>query len=164
MYIEGRSLPDAIRDLIRQHAQEDRLHVTFACSPENLDCSPASQTAVFRIVQEALTNVRRHSHSNVARVAIVQSPDSLRVEIEDWGSGFDPTAIRGNCFGIVGMQARAAALQGHVCITSSQEKARSCLRIPSYRRDRPKNRDNPIIPRLTSMLCRHEDKAAALKV
>lgn len=119
LYIEGRSLAEAVRDLIREHSEEAKLHVTFTCTPESIDCSPGLQTAVFRIVQEGLMNVRRHSHSNGARVVIVQSHDLVRVEIEDWGSGFDPTAIHGDCFGIVGMQARAAALQGNVYITSS---------------------------------------------
>ena len=76
------------------------------------------QTAVFRIVQEGLANVWRHSRSTTARVAITRTTDSVRVEIEDKGCGFDLAAVPGDCFGLVAMRARAAMLQGAVRITS----------------------------------------------
>ena len=136
--IEGRSLAEAIRDLIREHAEEAKLQITFACTPESIDCSPGLQTAVFRIVQEGLMNVRRHSHSNGARVVVVQSHDLVRVEIEDWGTGFDPTAIHGECFGISGMRARAESLQGNLYITSSPgEGTRVVACIPTLQAGSP---------------------------
>lgn len=108
-HIEGQSLPEAIRSLTRQHAQADGLHVSFVCTPHKVDVPTTVKTAVLRIVQESLLNVHRHSGSKVARVAIRKRRDSLQVEIEDWGRGFDTAAIGSNCFGIAGMQARAAA-------------------------------------------------------
>jgi signal transduction histidine kinase len=86
--------------------------------PQKVDVPTTVKTAVLRIVQESLQNVHRHSGSKVARVAIRKRLDSLQVEIEDWGCGFNTAAIDSNCFGIAGMQARAAALKGHVCVTS----------------------------------------------
>ena len=51
-------------------------------------------------------------------MAITQTADLVRIEIEDKGCGFDPAAVPGDCFGLVAMRARAAMLQGAVRITS----------------------------------------------
>jgi signal transduction histidine kinase len=117
-HIDSQSLPDAIHDLTRQQARANGLRVSLVCMPTNLDVPTAVKAAVLRIVEEALRNVHRHSRSKVARVAIRKKPDSLQIEIEDWGHGFNTAAIGSDCFGIASMQARAAALGGHVCVTS----------------------------------------------
>jgi signal transduction histidine kinase len=116
--IEGVSLVSAIEDLVRQQAVAHGLIVTLSCKPENISLPPQIQTAAFRIVQEGITNARRHSRSKTVRVGIVQTDDTLRLEIEDWGVGFDPAAVPGDRFGISGMRTRAALLGGAVSITS----------------------------------------------
>jgi signal transduction histidine kinase len=134
LHIEGRSLRAAIEDLIREYAVDHGLHVTSSYTPQDLDLPAALQTAVFRIIQEGMANVQRHSRSKTARVRITQTDDSVLFEIDDWGIGFDPTTVRKDCFGIAGMRARAAFLGGEVCITSHPGKGTLVVaRIPIVR-------------------------------
>lgn len=82
--------------------------------------SPAIETAAFRIIQEALTNVIKHAGVQVAEVNIRVS-GNLTLEITDHGIGFDhPTELQAstNSFGITGMQERARLLGGQVEIIS----------------------------------------------
>jgi signal transduction histidine kinase len=69
--------------------------------------------AVYRIVQEALANVLRHSHGSAASVSVVYEPSRLLVTIEDDGTGrAGALADHGSGYGIVGMRERALALGG----------------------------------------------------
>ena len=82
------------------------------------------ETAVYRIVQEALTNVHRHSESTVAEVRVARSKDEVRVEIRDEGKGMAPenfseAALTGPPgVGIRGMRERLRQLGGELEISS----------------------------------------------
>jgi signal transduction histidine kinase len=75
------------------------------------------ETAVYRIVQEALTNVAKHARAERVRVAIGGSDGELRIEVEDDGVGFDPDAADGG-FGLSGMRERAALAGGTLSVGS----------------------------------------------
>ncbi|HEY3053634.1 MAG TPA: MHYT domain-containing protein [Thermoanaerobaculia bacterium] len=95
-----------------------------------------TETAAYRIVQEALTNVARHAEVNVATVEISAMNDVLRVEIEDRGVGFDPQLIQstGHSVGLAGMRERANILGGHLTIeTSSGAGTRITAELPLSR-------------------------------
>jgi signal transduction histidine kinase len=111
-------LAAAIEDLIHENVVAHGQLVAFShnLAAESLPAGLA--TAVFRIVQEGLANVRLHSRSRKARLEIVSSEDSVQVEIEDWGVGFDPLAVPESCFGLEGMRARAALWGGRMRISS----------------------------------------------
>ena len=81
--------------------------------------TPQLECAVFRIVQEALTNVRRHSQSTRAAVELVEKEGILRIEIRDWGVGFDPHQVREERFGLQGIRERARLLGGFAKIDSA---------------------------------------------
>ncbi|MEV6109654.1 sensor histidine kinase [Streptomyces sp. NPDC051940] len=74
---------------------------------------PGTDLAAFRIVQEALTNVVRHSGSRTARVLIAYGPGELRLRVDDDGPAA-PGGMTGGGNGLVGMRERAAALGGTV--------------------------------------------------
>jgi PAS domain S-box-containing protein len=76
------------------------------------------EAAIFRIVQEALTNVERHSQSNHAQVNITQLGDLLRVEVRDFGVGFDRETVGEGHFGLQGIKERARLIGGAVSIAS----------------------------------------------
>ena len=81
--------------------------------------SAAVATSVFRIVQEALTNVGRHSGASEASVTIVNSGDALRVLVEDNGTGFDlEIAGQGRSLGLIGMRERARLAGGRLSVES----------------------------------------------
>jgi signal transduction histidine kinase len=75
------------------------------------------ETAIFRIVQEALTNVDRHALAGAARLRVWTTTGEVRAVVEDNGRGFDPRGDAGG-FGIVGMRERAEQLGGRLQMTS----------------------------------------------
>jgi len=82
---------------------------------------PQVETAAYRIVQEALTNVARHARVTQATVHVGCMADTLILEIQDDGAGFDSeTAIRaGNSTGLTGMRERTILLGGALNIDST---------------------------------------------
>jgi signal transduction histidine kinase len=77
------------------------------------------ETAAYRIVQEALTNVTRHSRGRHVSVRVVKGGTMLVVQIEDQGAGFDvETVASGASSGLSGMRERADLLGGHLTIES----------------------------------------------
>ena len=101
----------------RCRAQGD-LYVDFRHSGLQARLPQDIETAVFRISQEALTNVIRHAGAPQAEVAVWVLNDSIVLRIEDKGCGFDPAAARqsGRGAGLLGMQERAALLGGMLTI------------------------------------------------
>jgi PAS domain S-box-containing protein len=77
------------------------------------------ENAIYRIVQEGLVNARKHSKSPKVRVSLVQRGDRVRIEIRDWGIGFDPQAVKKNRFGLAGIRERARLLGGRCGIQSA---------------------------------------------
>ena len=83
---------------------------------------PLVEGAIYRIVQEAVTNVRRHSKSDRAKIRLVQVDDRIQVEIRDWGVGFDPAVVKEKRFGLRGIRERARLFYGRALIESSPGK------------------------------------------
>ncbi|MDQ6692824.1 MAG: PAS domain-containing sensor histidine kinase [Chloroflexota bacterium] len=88
---------------------------------------PDIETACFRIVQEALTNVARHSDARQVRVELSLRDDTLEAAIHDDGAGFDVGAARkrasgGASMGLLGMSERAELVGGHLTIVSELRK------------------------------------------
>jgi signal transduction histidine kinase len=93
------------------------------------------ETAVYRLVQEALTNVAKHAQANWVRVVVRESDGELLVEVQDDGAGFDPdTGSHG--FGLAGMHERVSLAGGTLSVDSGGHGTlvRACL--PARRRGR----------------------------
>ena len=82
---------------------------------------PQVETAAYRIVQEALTNVARHAGVSEVTVRLWTDQDTLSVQIEDQGTGFDPepALAAANTIGLAGMRERAVLLGGQLTIESA---------------------------------------------
>jgi signal transduction histidine kinase len=76
------------------------------------------ETTVYRLVQEALTNIAKHAHASTAVVTVAHEPGSVRVEVRDDGRGFDPSA-GSDGFGLTGMRERVTQAGGTLEISSS---------------------------------------------
>jgi signal transduction histidine kinase len=77
-------------------------------------------TAVFRTVQESLTNVAKHAHASRVDVAIGHADAQLTIRVRDDGVGFSPADSRKpNSFGLLGVRERAALLGGQAVVTSA---------------------------------------------
>ncbi|RFP09257.1 MULTISPECIES: response regulator [unclassified Duganella] len=72
--------------------------------------------AVFRIVQESLTNVARHADASEAAVTLCCFADHCLLQIDDNGGGFDPARLRPRSFGLLGIRERVLSLNGEVTI------------------------------------------------
>jgi PAS domain S-box-containing protein len=83
---------------------------------------PPLESAIFRIVQEALSNVRKHSGSARARVELYENGNALRLIIRDWGCGFNPERVSGERFGLQGIRQRARLLGSTAVIDSTLGK------------------------------------------
>jgi signal transduction histidine kinase len=81
---------------------------------------PAVETALYRIIQEGLTNVARHAQARTVSVVLERRDNQVRVIVEDDGIGFDPgqPAARER-LGLYGMQERAELLGGHLIVESA---------------------------------------------
>jgi len=80
---------------------------------------PEVETAIYRIVQEALTNVVRHAAAQHVSIVLTRMPEKLTVVIEDDGAGFDPDARHGDGLGLLGMLERVQLLDGSLAIDAS---------------------------------------------
>ena len=94
--------------------------VACRCEVQELKPAPdeARSVAVFRIAQEALTNVARHAQATEATLTLGGQGEHLRLTVQDNGAGFDPQAMRAGTFGLLGMRERALAMGGRVEVTS----------------------------------------------
>lgn len=77
------------------------------------------ETALYRIIQEALTNILRHAKAKTASILIQREASSVRTVIEDDGCGFNLTEVDKTSLGLHGMRERAALLNGTFTIESS---------------------------------------------
>ncbi len=80
---------------------------------------PILENALYRIAQEALRNACKHSKSKNVTVAIVQEGQNVRLEVQDWGIGFDPTSVGKGSFGLEGIRQRVQLLGGRLTIEST---------------------------------------------
>lgn len=85
------------------------------------------ENVIYRIAQEGLTNARNHSRSAKIVVSLLQRGDRLRIEIRDWGIGFEPKAVQENRFGLQGIRERARLLGGKCSIKSELGKGTSIV-------------------------------------
>jgi signal transduction histidine kinase len=83
------------------------------------------ETTIYRIVQEALTNVSKHAEAECVRVKVLLEYDVVRVEVVDDGKGFD-RSVRASGFGLLGMHERVALAHGELEVDS--EPGRTAVR------------------------------------
>jgi signal transduction histidine kinase len=91
------------------------------------------ETTVYRLVQEALTNVAKHARANKVRVAVSESDGSLLVEVRDDGAGFAPDA-GSQGFGLAGMHERVSLAEGTLSIDSGEQGTLITACLPVRRR------------------------------
>lgn len=95
--------------------------------PLDEECS----IALYRIVQEALTNVARHAQASTVNISVDHDNARCRLEVTDDGRGFDLQAKRARSFGLMGMQERAQQLGWKLLIDTAPGKGtRVCVEIP----------------------------------
>lgn len=109
--------------------------ITFTCNEANIERLPAAvETALYRVIQEAVTNAVRHSHASHLTVNLTRSDGELLVTIIDDGRGFDVAGVLQGAqspFGLLGMQERVRPLGGSVAFTSEAGRGTTVhVRVP----------------------------------
>ena len=121
----------AIEDLISQNTNQDEPTIDFVHHLDHERLAPSLENVIFRIVQESLTNARRYSQSDRLLVRLTQRDDYLRIEIRDWGVGFNPRTIGDGHFGVEGIQERARLFGGSATVKSALGKGtRIVVQLP----------------------------------
>jgi signal transduction histidine kinase len=85
------------------------------------------ETALYRIVQEALTNVIKHSRASRVSVLLTRKRDTVAAVVEDDGVGFSPEETRDGGLGLIGMRERIALLDGRLEVESSPKGGTSVV-------------------------------------
>ena len=127
---------EAIAHLVNELRREKGPKIEFLNSVEFDRLDPTLENAIYRIAQEALPNACQHSKSERIWVSLLQREDRLRIEIRDWGTGFDPKAVPKNHFGLEGIRQRVRLLGGKCSIKSKAGKgSRIMIELPVVERE-----------------------------
>jgi signal transduction histidine kinase len=124
--LEETGLRSALFWFVEGLSKRSKLEIPLKISPENFQrLSPDVETAIFRVVQEALMNVLRHSGSDSARVEIEQLSDNISVRIRDFGKGIPlgPGLHRSEAklgVGITGMRERVRQFGGELTVARAE--------------------------------------------
>ncbi len=134
-----RDMVSTLKEYVFRFSQMSRIRTELDISNGMVpSLSTATELQVIRIIQEALTNVRKHSKANHAWVRISNDSAQIEIVIEDDGQGFDISHIRrGNWprFGLQTMKERAESVGGTLDIKSAPgEGAKVILRVPLTQR------------------------------
>ena len=112
-----------LRSLVKELREESDIEVEFAVSGEPQRLAADEELELFRIAQEALNNVRRHSGAHRVSVCLDYRPDVVSMVLEDNGCGFSAPSrpgalVSSGRLGLIGMHERARALGGQLTIDS----------------------------------------------
>jgi signal transduction histidine kinase len=112
-------LEPALERLTRMVAESSGLNVQLNVGARPVALSPEYETALYRIVQESLTNIVKHANARSVSIVVAGAAETVRVVIEDDGTGFDITDVREGALGLVGMRERVLLLDGRFELQSA---------------------------------------------
>jgi NarL family two-component system sensor histidine kinase LiaS len=115
--LEGKGLATAMREYVARWSEGAEIPADFRVQGERGVPLEVEQ-ALFRVAQEALANVARHSGATHAEVDLVYTKDTITLRVADDGRGFDPSRNPGGGFGLQSMRERLVRLGGHVDVES----------------------------------------------
>jgi two-component system, NarL family, sensor kinase len=118
--LEGRTLAEALRVLVKDWAaRRKKVQIAVETTDANRPLPVRIEVGLYRIAQEALTNIGRYAQAHHVTVQLTTMPDQVHMAIVDDGRGFDPASVDDGHFGLVGMTERARLLGGSLELCSS---------------------------------------------
>ena len=147
--LDEAGLKSALRWYVEGFADRSGIQVDLQLDVDLPRLRQDVETTIFRIVQEALTNIHRHSGSKSALLRIERSSDAIRVEIQDQGRGiaqFDSSRNRPEKVGvgIQGMQERVRQLHGTFEIKSGQDGTTVVVTLPVHSAQIPNGKETEV--------------------
>jgi signal transduction histidine kinase len=119
--LEGKGLAAALREYVARWSEGAEIPADFSVGGERTVPLEVEQ-ALFRVAQEALANVARHSGAGRAEIDLAYTAETVTLRVADDGRGFDPSRNPGGGFGLQSMRERLVRLGGHVNVESAPGK------------------------------------------
>ena len=130
--LEGRTLAEALSALGDEVAERKGVAVSFSATGGSRPLPVRVEAGLYRMAQEALNNVVQHADAQRVTMLLVNTPQEVRLTVEDDGRGFDADQVPGERYGLVGLNERARLLGGRLHLqTSPGEGTRVEVSIPS---------------------------------
>lgn len=127
----------AIRWLCNEFSAHTGGNCVLHTVENHIELDEDRSVAIFRIVQELLTNAARHAAANNVEIHLARQAGDLNIQVRDDGKGFDPEATTMNkSFGLLGIRERALALRGYVNILSTPGQGTSVTIVVPTRGDK----------------------------
>jgi len=116
MSLDDLGLVPALKRYVEQYTRDNNIYVEITVLGEEYDIPSSLVIAIFRVIQESMTNVRKYANATEVVIKIEYLSDRINVVIRDNGKGFDVEKVlsekNGVAFGIVGMRERIQLLKG----------------------------------------------------
>jgi signal transduction histidine kinase len=112
-------LVPAVEHLVQTFSEATAIRVDLEAQLGEERIPPEVETTLYRIIQEALTNIVKHAEASRVSILLVRSEASATVVIEDDGQGFDPADLRQDGMGIIGMRERVELHEGRLTLEST---------------------------------------------
>jgi two-component system, NarL family, sensor histidine kinase DevS len=122
----------ALERLAETFAGESRLRVDLEARLGDERLPSETETAVYRTVQEALTNIAKHAGATTVSILLSRKEGAVTAVVEDDGRGFDPTAARADALGLSGMRERLALVGGRLSVETAEGRGTTIVaEVPS---------------------------------
>ncbi len=116
---EELGLTGSLRDMLRLLQERTGIEADLRVAGQARDLTAEEVDTLFRIAEEALTNVERHSRAQSVRVRLEYAADRTELTISDDGQGFDRDGVEPDRYGLAGMQERASMIGAELRVSSS---------------------------------------------
>jgi two-component system NarL family sensor kinase len=134
--LEESGLNSALIEYVRGFSERSKIAVTLDL-PEHFERLPNDyELSIFRVVQECLTNIHRHSGGESAVIHLRRTPNDVVLDVSDDGKGFDASGAEVNGVGLRGMRERLRQLGGSLQISSSERGTSVQAVLPIFAREK----------------------------
>lgn len=127
-------LPAALERLGEEFGEEGSIDASIMVEGEPFELSQEAKTALFRVTQEALTNVRKHAEAHRVHISLGFADDAVRLEVSDDGVGFDVEAMQldpRHGIGLRNMRERIEAIGGRLAMRSRRGHTSIVAEVPA---------------------------------
>ncbi|WP_236712969.1 sensor histidine kinase [Neomoorella mulderi] len=126
MVLDDLGLAPALKRYFATYKEQYGLEIEFLFFGQERRLDSTVEAALFRIIQEAVNNIKKHAQVNSALVKMEMLPDKITISIRDMGKGFDLNSVQGdkdcNGYGLVGIRERVQLLNGEMKINTAPGK------------------------------------------
>ena len=123
---EDTGLEGSLREYLRKYSRQTGIAATLTCNGDTrASLTPRSEVQLLRVVQEALTNTRKHSQAHHVQVRMECATSTTTLAIEDDGVGFDPALVAGAMdggFGLASMRERVEQIGGTLAVHTAPKQ------------------------------------------